>query len=94
MSGIWPGRTRCVVMLTFDVDGVSAMLRRNPELSNHPSIMSTGEFGPTVGVPRILDLLDDYGIRASFFITGYVAENHPDMVREVVCRGHEVGHHG
>ena len=93
MSGIWPGRTRCVVMLTFDPDGTSALLRRDPELASHPSLVSMYEFGPIVGVPRILDLLDDYRIRASFFIPGYVAENHPDMVREVVRRGHEVGHH-
>ncbi|MBI4200752.1 MAG: polysaccharide deacetylase [Chloroflexi bacterium] len=94
MTGIWPGRTRCVVMLTFDEDGVSGWLRRDPQLANHPSLISMGEFGPTVGTPRILELLGRYGIRASFFIPGYVAENHPDMVREVVRQGHEVGHHG
>ncbi len=42
MSGLWPGKTRCVVMLTFDVDGVTATLRRNPELADHPSIKSMG----------------------------------------------------
>ncbi len=94
MSGLWPGKTRCVVMLTFDVDGVTATLRRDPELADHPSIMSMGEYGPTVGMPRILNLLDEYGIRATFFIPGYVAEHHSDMVREVVRRGHEVGNHG
>ena len=94
MAGLWPGRTKCVVMLTFDVDGVSAVLRRDPAMAKHPSLMSMMEFGPTVAVPRILDLLGEYRIRASFFIPGYVAENHADMVREIVRRGHEVAHHG
>lgn len=94
MAGLWPGRTRCVAMLTFDVDGVSATLRRDPALADHPSLMSQYEFGPSVGVFRIMDLLDQYSIKGSFFIPGYVAETHPDMVREVVRRGHEVGHHG
>ena len=30
MAGIWPGDTKCVAMLTFDVDGVSSWLNRNP----------------------------------------------------------------
>lgn len=94
MAGLWPGKTRCVVMLTFDVDGVSAVLRRNPELADHPSLMSQYEFGPTVGVFRIMDLLDQYRIKASFFIPGYVAESHQEMVREVRRRGHEVANHG
>ena len=41
-----------------------------------------------------LDLLDTYDIPASFFTPGYVAEHNEDTVREIVRRGHEVGHHG
>ena len=52
------------------------------------------EYGPKRGVPRILKLLDDYDIKATFYIPGYVAENYEDMVREIVRKGHEVGHHG
>ena len=52
------------------------------------------EYGLKRGVPRILKLLDDYDIKATFYIPGYVAENYEDMVREIVRKGHEVGHHG
>lgn len=92
--GQWPEGIRCVVMLTFDVDGVSSWLRRNPDFSRLPTLMSMAEYGPAVATPRILDLLDSYGIRATFFIPGYVAETHRPLVQEVVRRGHEVGHHG
>ena len=94
MSGIWPGDTQCVAMLTFDVDGVSSWLRRDSNFKTRPSLMSMGEYGPSVAMPRILDLLDSHSIKASFYIPGYVAETHVDMVKEVVSRGHEVGHHG
>lgn len=43
---------------------------------------------------RILDLLDQYNTHATFFILGWVAERHPDLVREIDQRGHEVASHG
>jgi polysaccharide deacetylase family protein (PEP-CTERM system associated) len=42
---------------------------------------------------RLLDMLDETGIRATFFVVGNVAETYPGLVREVVGRGHEVGSH-
>ena len=43
---------------------------------------------------RTLDLLDQYGLRATFFVIGELAEAHPDLVREMRRRGHAVGSHG
>jgi polysaccharide deacetylase family protein (PEP-CTERM system associated) len=42
----------------------------------------------------ILDALDRGGHRATFFALGWIAERYPDLLREVVRRGHEVGLHG
>jgi peptidoglycan/xylan/chitin deacetylase (PgdA/CDA1 family) len=96
LDSIWGENsgTRCVVTLTFDIDGPSATLRRNPELADHPSDISMGEFGPRVGTPRILDLLDRHGILATFFVPGWVAERNKEIVKDVADRGHEVAHHG
>lgn len=41
----------------------------------------------------ILDLLDENGIKATFFIVGWTAERFPAMVRSIVERGHEIGCH-
>lgn len=41
----------------------------------------------------ILDLLDRYDIKATFFVLGYVAEHHPQLVADIVAAGHEVGSH-
>lgn len=46
------------------------------------------------GQPRLLDLLDAHGVRASFFPEGWNGAHHPDAVREIVRRGHELGMHG
>ncbi|RII27472.1 MAG: polysaccharide deacetylase family protein [Geobacter sp.] len=43
---------------------------------------------------RILDLLDTYAIKATFFILGWVAERLPSLVKEIHRRGHEVACHG
>ena len=56
--------------------------------------MARGEFGAEVAVPRILDLYDKYNIKATFFIPGHTADTFPDISKEVVKRGHEVGYHG
>lgn len=43
--------------------------------------------------PRILDVLDRYDVSASFHVMGYNAVENPDLLREIVARGHEVGSH-
>ncbi len=45
-------------------------------------------------VEKILALLDDHKIRATFFVLGWVAERHPGMIRNLIKQGHEVGSHG
>ena len=74
MAGIWPGNTRCVVILSFCLNGASGLLRGDPQAIKRPTLLSRVEFGPNVGVFRILDLLDHYGIPSTFFIPGYTAE--------------------
>jgi peptidoglycan-N-acetylglucosamine deacetylase len=55
---------------------------------------SLGEFGARVGVWRILDLLEKYSLKASFFIPGWTAELYPDIARACAQAGHEIGYHG
>lgn len=82
------------VMLTFDVDGETLWLNRDPKNAERPVTLSQGRYGPVAGVPRLLRLLKRHGIRATFFIPGWIAERYPDMVRAIDGDGHEVGHHG
>ncbi|MFY9572161.1 MAG: XrtA system polysaccharide deacetylase [Blastocatellia bacterium] len=43
---------------------------------------------------RLLRLLKETETRATFFVLGYVAEQHPEIVREIAAAGHEIGTHG
>ncbi len=43
---------------------------------------------------KLLDLFDVYGVQATFFVLGWVAERCPELVREIARRGHEVASHG
>ena len=43
---------------------------------------------------RLLEIFAEAGVRATFFVLGYLAEQHPELVREIAAAGHEVGTHG
>jgi polysaccharide deacetylase family protein (PEP-CTERM system associated) len=45
------------------------------------------------GVRRLLDLCEQTGVRATWFILGWLAERDPDLVRRIAAAGHEVGCH-
>jgi peptidoglycan-N-acetylglucosamine deacetylase len=54
----------------------------------------TFDDGPNPSItPKLLDLLDKYRARASFFVIGAYAREYPELVREVAARGHVVGNH-
>lgn len=45
-------------------------------------------------VDRLLDILGEKGTIGTFFVLGWVAERHPDLVRRIAAEGHEVASHG
>jgi peptidoglycan/xylan/chitin deacetylase (PgdA/CDA1 family) len=76
------------------VDAESAVLSAVPGSEARAGIMSHQSYGPLVGVPRILAILERHSVTATFFVPGFTAERYPRMVREIVEAGHEVAHHG
>ncbi|MEO5710303.1 MAG: polysaccharide deacetylase [Nocardioidaceae bacterium] len=90
----WPEGYRAAASFSFDVDAESAVLFEQPSSASRPGVMSHQSYGPLVGVPRILDLLERRGVRSTFFVPGYTAHRYPGVVRDIVAAGHEVAHHG
>lgn len=43
---------------------------------------------------KLLDILDVHQVKATCFVLGYIARRHPDLVKEIMARGHEVAAHG
>ncbi len=89
---VLPKGKKCAVVFTFDFDAQSLWLADYG--AKEPSLLSRGEFGANVGAPRILELLDKYNIKSTWFIPGYTADTYPKIVKEIYQKGHEIGHHG
>ncbi len=89
----WPGGNRVAVALSFDMDAETGFLRSGQH-SAQP--LSRGEYGPRVGVPRILKMLEERRVPASFFIPAVSAQLHPEAVDAILESPlkHEIGVHG
>lgn len=73
-------------LITNDVETTSIL--------NHKLRDTTGEYVLNQGMPRLLDLYEKYGVKATFFYTGHIAKLYPQVVKMTFERGHEVGSHG
>jgi len=93
MTPSWLSGNAAALVLTFDVDAESCILAEGRRYADNPSVMTHQAYGPRVGVPRILDMLNDYDVKATFFVPGVTAQRYPALVESIVGEGHEVGHH-
>jgi peptidoglycan/xylan/chitin deacetylase (PgdA/CDA1 family) len=88
----WPNGAKVAVALSFDFDSETNALR---DMEISPGIFSQGEYAARTAIPRILSLLDEYDVPASFFVPAVTALLHPDEIKAIVAKGHhEVGMHG
>lgn len=61
---------------------------------SNATVYLTFDDGPDPATtPRLLDILDTYGVRASFFILGRQAVRYPRLVRRIHAAGHVIGNH-
>lgn len=67
---------------------------RRHEPGHQHAVYLTFDDGPIPEVtPWVLDMLDRYGIKATFFMVGDNVRKHPEVYEEVVRRGHRIGNH-
>ncbi len=78
--------------LTFDVDGQFLWLGTFGTRGLQG--LSRGEYEVRVGLNRVLGLLAEKKVDATFFVPGQFAETYPQAVREIAGAGHEIGAHG
>ena len=81
---------RLSVALTIDHDAISDSIRRG----DPPVKLSHGEFGPRVGIKRILAMLAERGIPATFFVPGHSLTTFTDDTEAILAGGHELACHG
>ncbi len=88
----WPGGAKVAVMLSFDVDNETIWLRNDDTSIGG---LSQGEYGSRVALGRILALLDEYDIPASFFGPAVSFSLAPQMIDMIQASGrNEIGIHG
>lgn len=88
----WPHNARVAVCLSFDVDNQSYMLAAG---ETSPTTLSGGDYGAHSGLPRILTMLDQYEVPATFFVPAVSDLLHPEMIPAIVKSGrNEIGVHG
>jgi peptidoglycan/xylan/chitin deacetylase (PgdA/CDA1 family) len=80
-------------ILSFDVDAETPILVEGRRHADNAGVMSHQAYGPRVGVPRIIDLLAEYQLPATFFVPGLTADRYPETVERILAAGHEIGHH-
>lgn len=68
------------------------MIWRGPSTARRVAL--TFDDGPDELTPRYLELLDRYGVAATFFVMGDLTEQRPGAIAEYLRRGHQVGSHG
>lgn len=90
-NGSSPRRARTNA-LTVDVEEWFHICGPLPELAldRWPTLVSRVELTTRL----LLEDLDRTGTRATFFVLGWVAERHPELVAEILAAGHDVGSHG
>ena len=89
----WPSGKRIAVFLSFDFQGGEDVRPDRNGILNHEE-WTQGEYGPNTAIWRILRILDESGLKATFLICGGIAERYPDAVTAIAKQGHEIAGHG
>jgi peptidoglycan/xylan/chitin deacetylase (PgdA/CDA1 family) len=89
----WPDNQRVAVTLTFDFQGGEDVRPEPDGLIDHEEYTQC-EYGPNTAIWRILRILDEEKVKATFLTCGAIAERYPDAVKAIVARGHEIAGHG
>ena len=88
---IWPNGARCAIALSFDSDHDTNELRDGGQSIGR---LSQGQYGNLQGIPRILDILSNANVPASFFVPAVTALLYPDEQQRISELGHEIALHG
>ena len=91
---IWPHGKQSAAMLCVMLDAEFIWLAMDEKKYDTPKHRSMGEYGPKRGVDRILSLLEEFGVKATFFVPGLFAEIYPQVLKRVSDAGHEIALHG
>ncbi len=88
----WPNKARMAVLFTFDYQAEVGSPTLPSGKINY-AITTERMYGGRHGVWRVLDLMDKYGLKCTFFVSGVTAERYPESVKAMRERGHDIAGH-
>lgn len=92
-DGIYGPATRAVLLKALNGGNTGSSANANIPLKGKIAYL-TFDDGPSKTVtPKILKTLDDYKIKATFFVLGSMAEQNPSTLKTIKAKGHSIGHH-
>jgi peptidoglycan/xylan/chitin deacetylase (PgdA/CDA1 family) len=80
--------------VTFDVDAESPWLGADRAAAERVTLLSAGRFGVQRGLPRLLGILDEFDVPATFYVPGDTADRFPEELGGLAESRHDIGHHG
>ncbi|MFQ6326898.1 polysaccharide deacetylase family protein [Nocardia sp. CWNU-33] len=89
----WRAGAASIAMLTFAVDMETPVLAAGRRHAENAMAMSHQAFDARRGLPRLLGILDEFDLKATFFVPGISAERWPDAISDIAARGHDIAHH-
>ena len=101
-SPFWPNGARLAISLSLQfeaggqpISGASGLIPE-PIAPGYPDLATNSyfDYGIQEGIPRLLNLFDKHGVKATSFMVGQAVDAHPELAREIVRRGHEAAAHG
>lgn len=91
----WPSNKTCAAMISVNLDAEFFGKIYYPDVNvDEGDILRLGRTGIRFGLPKLLEVLDRFEVKATFFIPGAVVKRYPEAVASIVERGHEIGCHG
>lgn len=103
-SAFWPDGIRMVISISMQFEAGGQPPKGTdspfPKVDFPPDVPADAAantwfaYGYREGIPRMLDLWDRHGVKVTSHMIGAAAQQHPELAKEIVARGHEASGHG
>ena len=86
----WPHGHRSAAVITLDFNDIHGILTQAPAVAGREKTLSVWRYGTLRGVDRLLRLLEEKAVMATWCLPGVVAEEQPQLLQRIVAAGHEI----
>ncbi|MDD4833249.1 MAG: polysaccharide deacetylase family protein [Lutispora sp.] len=96
-KSIWPNGAKCAFSFGWDLDGDTIWRNKVIKIPNGENFIrskSIGLYGIMKGAHRILDIMEKYNLKSTWFVPAENVERYPELIKDILSCGHEIANHG